>query len=591
MNLFRPLPLVSLALLGACLAVPADEARPACEEDRDCGGGSQVCDLGVCWGDPPAGQYAAVIVPPSGARGDAAPTAIPSLVLDADGWIHDGNGASLGLDPTVAITGRVTIPCGGLPSCSTRAAMPGQVRWSRAAGFPGGPRLTGTADVGADGTYVLPVPRPRDGNAVALTLAFAPSTAALGEGLPSPAMLHPPFATEVVIREEDIDLVSGKIVRDLALDPAALRTVTGRITRPTTAPSGGWLVKAEVESFGGENAGTRQVVSTLAITDEEGNYTLRIAPEREVVDVVCVPPSTAGNRPSVRAKDVVVTEQMRDIGIPQLGVPEEVRFAVTGTDGSGGTFDVDGATVTVRLDLPLGGGLHLQLETSDTTERGFARLELFPVLNGAPLPYTVDVLPGPASELASQYDVPLAIDGGPATIALGRRHQLAGRILDAEGRPVAGAAVAATLSQAIACILPTNTSRLARSLASSQVATNSRGEFLLFVDHRLPDVDLTYDVVVRPAAADGLPAWTFPDRDPEDGGGAMDLTLPRGANVRGVVLSAALGPVEGAQVSIFQHVDEDPCASSLDVAGTTVQRATATTDATGAAALVLPHPF
>lgn len=583
----------SLRLLGllavvaaGCLPAPEDDAAaPECASDADCGG-DRVCELDVCWGDPPPGVYSAVILPPTAVRGDSVPTAISQLVLDRDGWVHDGNGASLPLDRAVAVTGKVSIPCAA-PGCTGRTPLPGQIRWSRGAGFPGGPRLGGSADVGADGSFNLPVPRPTGGGSITVALAYTPSTAPLGEGLPSPAMLHPPYATELTITEADI--AGSKITRDLALDPAALRTITGRITRPTTAPSGGWQVKAEVESFGGENAGTRQLVSTLATTDDEGNYTLLLPTELQVVDVVCSPPSTAGNRPSVRAKDVVVTEQMRDLAIPQLGVPEEVRFDVTGLDSTGGTSVVDGATVTVRLDLALGGGLQLQLETSDTTERGAASLTLFPVLNGAPLPYTVDVLPGPASELASQYDVPLAIGSGTAAIDLTRRRQLAGRILDAAGEPVAGAAVAASLSSAILCVLPTNTSRLARSLASSQVATNARGEFLLFVDHRLPDYALTYDLTVRPATPDGLPAWTFTGLAPQDGGGTMDLRLPAGARVRGVVLSAALGPIEGAQVGIFQHVSEDPCVSSIDTQGTSIQRATGTTDVSGMAALVLPR--
>lgn len=583
----------SLGALAACLPAPTGTFEAVeCEETGDCAGG-EICDVGVCWGNPPTGLFSAVITPPAAARDDSVMTSVPMLTMDPDGWIHDGRGGSLTLDQAVPMTGRVTIPCGNqTPGC--RQPLGGQIRWSRGAGFPGGPRLFGSAEVDPDGTFQLPVPRPRVGAPVALTISFSPSQVPIGLGLPSPAMLHPPIATEMVLVADDLDVATGKIARDLDLDPALLRVVTGRIVRPTLAVVG-WQLQAEVEIFGGENAGARQVVSTRAVTDADGNYTIKIAPDHEVVDVVCAPPPGAvpamsANRPSVRAKDVVVTAQLRDIAVPELGAPASVRFAITGRDSTGATIDVDGATVVVRLDQALGGGVRFQLETTTTTTAGYALVPLYPILDGAPLQYTVDVLPGPVSELASVYGVPLVVGDALAMIDLDRRRQLAGRVLDAEGQPVAGAAVAATLSSAIVCILPTNASRLARSLASSQVATNARGEFLLFVDHELPDYALTYDIGVRPTGGERLPAWSFLGMEPQDGGATFDLILPPAVRVRGVVLSTDLGPLEGATLAIHQHVDDDPCASSLGVLGTSVLRATATTDLAGTAALVLPIP-
>ena len=593
--------LVVLAwVMAGCLPEPRDE-RPAieCAETSDCNAAAgEVCELGVCWGDPPRGTFSAILVPSTAIAPDAVMTAVPLLELTPDGWIQAADGGGLTLDRGVAMTGRVTIPCPDvLPACDETLALPGQIRWSRPAGFPGGPRLTGAASVGADGLYQLVVPEPRADAPIALTLTFTPSKLPLGAGLPSPAMLMAPFEDQLVLTADAIG-ANGKITRDLALDPSTLRTVTGRITRPFTAQRDGWQLQADVVVEGA--AGARQLVSTIAVTDVEGNFTLRVATEYPVVDVLCTPPPSPSDpledvRHSVRARDVVVAEltgPMRDIVVPQPSAAEPVEFRVRGTDGSGGTVDVDGATVIVRLGHPLGGNLQLELEAQVTTGAdGKATVMLFPVVEGIPLTYTADVLPGPTSELASQYQVPFTVPATPA-IELTRRRSLVGRVLGAEGAPVADATVSATLSAATLCALSTSAARAARNLASAQIATNAKGEFTLFVDDDLAGVPLTYDVAVRPATGDGRPQWSFTDRVPTADGDRVDLQLPDGAAMRAVLFSADHGPVGDAAMSIYEQVEGAPgCMSLSGAAGGAVLRGVATADAAGTAAIVLPRPL
>ena len=394
---------LACAVLAGCLPAPSDNpVRNECDDSSDCNqGAGEICDVGVCWGDPPAGAFAAILVPPTELQGDLVMTGLAALTLERDGGVHDGGGGSLTFDQGVAMTGRVTMPCPqNLPTCSLRQPLPGQIRWSRPSGFPGGPRLTGSATVASDGTYQLIVTRPRVDAPVTMTVAFTPSQIPFGQYLPSPAMLIAPHQVEVVVTATDVDARTDKIAYDLALDPANLRTVSGRITRPSTAPVEGWQLQAEVVVETG--AGARQLVSSLAVTDSEGYFTLRVASDYPVVDVVCSPPSSGGpigeSRPSVRARDVVIADlvgPMREMVVPQLGAPVAVGFDVTGTDGSGGEIAVDGATVVVRLDQALGNGLQLELAAQATTTGGHASLLLFPVMNGTPLQYTVDVLPGP----------------------------------------------------------------------------------------------------------------------------------------------------------------------------------------------------
>ena len=53
-------------MMAACIAAPGPDDRPACTSVADCNGvAGEVCDEGVCWGDPPIGSFAAVLSPAS----------------------------------------------------------------------------------------------------------------------------------------------------------------------------------------------------------------------------------------------------------------------------------------------------------------------------------------------------------------------------------------------------------------------------------------------------------------------------------------------------------------------------------------------
>ena len=61
-----------LTLLAGCLDVPSGP-DVECSTTSDCDSASgEICDEGVCWGNPPQGMYAVVISPPS-SRKDLVP--------------------------------------------------------------------------------------------------------------------------------------------------------------------------------------------------------------------------------------------------------------------------------------------------------------------------------------------------------------------------------------------------------------------------------------------------------------------------------------------------------------------------------------
>jgi hypothetical protein len=286
---------------------------------------------------------------------------------------------------------------------------------------------------------------------------------------------------------------------------------------------------------------------------------------------------------------VVLGASLADIAIPLLGQPRLARVEVRGVDGAGAGVAVDGATVVVRLDQPLPGGLELTVEARATTVAGQASLPLFPLLVGVPLRYRVDVLPAPGSELAARYGAELVPALVPLALALPRRVALVGRLRDHDHRSVADATVTAAVSQASLCVLSSEAARVALAQAPIQVSTTGKGEFTIYVDGDLAGVDLTYDLTVRPSSGDPRPEWTFTDRDPRAGG---DLEMPDAAHVRGLIRSAAHGPVAHAALTIYEQLEDAPsCASALGSTGVAVVRGRGEADDVGTAAVVLPRPL
>jgi len=582
--------MLALTSLAACLPGVADDPPIVeCDQPADCNvAAGEVCEVGVCWGDPPAGRYSAVLAPPTELRGSLVKTAIPALTMDPDGTLGDGTDHALTLDEAVTVRGHVTIPCPPMEACAARRGLAGKLRWSREPAFPGGPRLSETAEVDADGSYEVALARPTAAAPRTFTAVFTPALVVAADTL-VPATLLPPVAVDVTLTADAIDADSGAIVHDFDFDPGAQRWVRGRIVRPVAdGPVAGWRITAEVVT--NPVLGSRSMISTLAVTDDLGEFDLLVPPETTIADVLVQPPpeADADHRPSVRLRDQVLGTALADIAIPPLGQPTSARVDVRGVDGAGAAIAVDGATVVVRLDLPLTAGRELTVEARATTVAGRATLPLFPLLEAVPLRYRVDVLPAPGSDLAATYGAELVPEIGPLALALPRRVALVGRVRDHEGRNVAGATVTAAVAQATLCILSSEASRIALSQAPIQVSTNGKGEFSMYVDGDLAGVELTYDVTVRPSSGDPRPEWTFADRDPAVGG---DLELPDAAHVRGLILSADHGPVAHAAVTIYEQLDDSAgCVSAFGSTGVAVVRGRGEADDIGTAAVVLPRP-
>src|SRR5699024_5276000 len=94
-------------LAGGCIDSVDDGAPPMCRDSSDCDSAhGEVCDEGVCWGDPPDDiTFAAVLVPPDD-RTDLPVAVIPALSIAADGTI-----VGLVFPQAITVSGRVLLAC------------------------------------------------------------------------------------------------------------------------------------------------------------------------------------------------------------------------------------------------------------------------------------------------------------------------------------------------------------------------------------------------------------------------------------------------------------------------------------------------
>ncbi len=581
--------LVALGLVPACLQVVDDPVRIECAMSSDCNvGAGEVCDEGVCWGDPPAGMFAAVLGPPTSSQPVAAATEIPLLGFAPDGWFSDVRTGVLTLASTVRVSGRVRAACPpALASCSGFLTLGAQVRWSRPSALPGAARVTVPVASTGDG-FELFLPRPDA--PTTYTVAIVPSTDPLGPGLPAPAQFFPPQRFQVTINPADAEV---GVTRDFELG-ATTRTINGRIARAGVQVAG-WRVRAEVAD--GEVLGAFVLASNITPTTATGEFVLTLPEGPTVVDIVVEPPLPANRSdaalPSLRIRDHVVSSSLAPIDLPTIDRVVSVPVVVVGTTSNGDPVDVAAAIVSARLDQELSPGVFLRYEATTTTTRGVGSLPLYLGSGVLPLRYKLDVLPGPSAELASVYGVELALEDrvqAPPPILLPRRVAMVGQLLDEQGFPLADTTVSASVSSASLCKLSSEGLRAAKALAPSQDTTNARGEFTLWLDPDLAGTALTYDIAVEPSIGTWAPRWTFVDRPVDDAG--VSLWLPPAAHVRAEVLAPGQILVPDTLVSIYERTAEaPPCQLAVGgtVAGGLELRAIGVSDDQGIVRLILPR--
>ncbi|ACY16251.1 carboxypeptidase-like regulatory domain-containing protein [Haliangium ochraceum] len=614
------------ALSSACIEPPvtAPEAAPVCERDSDCNAAEgEVCRDDICWGDPPEQAYAAVLIPPED-RPDLVRTELPALHIAADGSI-----GTVAFGEPVAIEGRVDLACGpdkDEADCEAATrALSVQVSVSRASQIPGLAPVTATAlsQSEADGSgasfSVRLAPGPADSSyevtLVPLTQAGLNSGAA-GAGT---AYVAPParFSLDLVAADEDLRWSLG--------DPGQLRTVRGRLVDAVGEPVADMHVFATV---GDVPLTVSARSSSLALTDSDGSFTLRIprtAPQDERIDLVVEPP-TPGDAPTLRILEVDVAapdeldgdEDVVDIGsfaMPSYGEPQSFTVPVLGIDSGGARVAIAQADVFFETELETADErIKARFSTRTYTDgEGNATVRLIPGSEVENRRYLVRVL-APTGEHATIpflfREVGATRGGVLESIELERRALVTGTVLTAQGEPAARATITASLSPQLRLELEPGLRSALELLPQPQVSADPNGSFSVWLDdHLVPDRPVAYDLSVRPVPESQQPQWTATEVGPpseidwsEEGTHRLgEIVLPEPSYAQATIVDPAGAPVPGAKLGIYALSDEVHSACALAIADTEEDADTACripptyigpfpSDEAGVVTVILPDP-
>jgi hypothetical protein len=588
----RAVPTASLLFAAAlcatgCLDLVASAEPPECEVTADCNAGAgEVCDEGVCWGDPPAGQYALVVGPPSG-RYDLTSTEVTSVSITEDGWLDDVH-----VEAATLLHGTVSATCA---DCREGVSIGATITVRRASRFPGGPEFLVTAtslpDITIDDSFAIPVP-PIGPDDPPYQITIEPSAKdPVAPGAPNAAEVVPPLRTTVTAED-----LANPLELVLAADES--RIITGRVVTESGAGVPGMRVNAiglvdplrPVES-----------VSTTSRTDADGWFTLLLGAEtRDVVDIQAVPDEGV-IAPVLVRKDLFVgsTPDPITLEMPTFPGLVHVRIPVVYTETNGAQQPVPGARVRLetRLDDVLDPLRTATFTVSGLTgPDGWFDADVIPADSGVRA-YKAFIVP-PADSIAASTTPESGISVGTAggnlqTLSLPKRSVLTGVIVDAEGQPVDGETVTATPAISFAWVLDESEQQLLRERTLATAQTHPDGTFTLWVDPAFNGLGVTYDLVCEPPELAGVPRWT---RAGVDGAISQDigvLQLPDAAHVRGHVFDPAGDPIADAVVKVYEIPPEDGvCAltnAPADCEVPAILRASGRTDALGTLRVVLPR--
>ncbi len=613
--------LIAAALLAGCINGVDDGGAPKmCDDTSDCDAeNGEVCDEGVCWGDPPDGiTFAAVLVPPDD-RTDLPVAVIPALSIADDGTI-------VGLDFPQAITvsGRVLLACPPIEQepdpgydCGPERSVAAQIEIERASPFAGGPVLTRTivaAGALAPGESAFSFLLPKD-PAAEYRITITPEDTAGGDGNAVGEIAPPRQLTITADSDQQVDWVLG--------DPDQLKTIRGCVQNVVGdgSPYAGMHVQA-LGRWSQLSPITR--ASSRSFTDADGCFTLRVPIKMLDEFDILVQPAPGAILPTLRLSgefvrdpaDGEIYEHVIDppLVMPSAPAPTSFRLPVEALGSAGGQEPVPGAAVRMTTIFPLPDGELRDIQVTftaeavtsalDAAEAGVASVELYPG-SEENRDYAVQVVPPPDSQFQSAFDLVVAVGvGGPAEVlqpvTLNRRAALTGTAVTAGLEAVSGAPVEANASSSLRLTVESEeVDAILDQLQFPTATTDDGGGFLVWVDRELVGQAATYDVDVSPAPfSSEAPSWTFEDISVPAEGESVDLgelVLPEASYARGLVRDRHGAPVVGAELRIYQLGAEDYCTRVLEIGAADCVppahlRGIWASDDEGAVRVVLPDP-
>lgn len=541
--------LLLVSTLAGCLQVPHGPGKE-CSVDSDCNtSAGEVCDEGVCYGDPPMGMFAATLVAPI-ERVDLTSTELPSLMIPSNGQLGD-----LQLDAPVTFSGRVEMYCAGT-NCSTNS-IGAEVRLTRPSRFPGGPTLRLSAPSkagiarGMDSFSIL-IPRTHDGDPP-WTVTIDPNG---GGDLPAmngstePAELAPPKRIEL------------RATNNLEHQTYTLGGTANAIISGTLKDAlGSYLTDYRVVALGRwDQSSAPTEVSTVAYV-KNGQYQLMLADNvQPPIEIVARPYGLNVVAPELHISGLAPISQQRNLGQPTgLGSRVDATITIRGLAGDGGVKPVPGARVIITgsQEAAFSGaaGAYMQVEAI-TAENGDAKLTL---LDGAQLfgTYRLRVVPPASSNLGIVYDLPVTLTAGTMSVQLPSRVGIKGRVLDIHGKPLPDVSVTARRSLRFLWSLDAANQSFLDEIPASTTTTPESGDFNVWVDPALADAWGGYDVTFETPKGSASPNWVIPDVEIPRMASQTSIQLgevkiPDAAHVRAKIVDLAGNPVEGSALRIYQ---------------------------------------
>lgn len=574
--------LLYLTLLATgCLAVPGNN-QPMCTQDSDCDtANGEVCDVGVCWGDPPDGLYAARIGPP-GNRSGLVATEITKVSIGADGWFT----TNLRLEEPVVIAGTVNLVCPESP-CPPIASTITVTRPSR---IPGGPPFVAvahTTEAANDFSIEVPRANPEEQYSVVIAPDRSNSSTVNLDGVTPKRLLLTPT-----------DNIEGLAVQLGATGQVISGSITG-MPDIQAVIRGRW-----------EPNGPITDLSTIATTDPDtGNFAITVTDStyEPAVELVVSPPAGFDLLPTLHIP-LSLDSGVEPIvfAFPSFGGTGNITIPIEGTSTDGTVEPVANADVTLiasepRTAFPYSYTAQLELKRT-TNSRGEVS---FPWIQSPTMTYELRVQPPPqsgAAQYATIYGMPLDLTAATAgtldPIHLANQVAVHGALYDHTGHPAEGVVVSVVPNASYAATLPeTLQSRVAEAVATSE-STQANGEFAVYVDPSIAGIDAVYDVTFQPPSASLLPSWLVQHVgvDHLTGNDMGDLDLPEASYVRAVVYDPQDTEIDGAEVRLYEIPPQIVTCQGIapadnpDCAEKAILRAQATSGEGGSVHLVLPDP-
>ncbi len=325
-----------------------------------------------------------------------------------------------------------------------------------------------------------------------------------------------------------------------------------------------------------------RVVSTSALTDDDGACAIRITPEVDAYSLSITVPDASGELPDILAPvDLATSIADRVVLVPRLE-PVTLMGLVGYLVGQvpqpvGGAAISFESTALVDLDLDLGGAITFRRSAiTASAEPNVGQFEI------ALLPGTYRVVVTPteldaAGVLVTQVTIDVRSAGSVIMgqlYSLPRRARYSGEIITPAGEPVPQPTLRARRLPAAASVPADDVLRFGRS---SETTADAAGVYTLPLDVGL------YDLVIKPGAETGYPWQVVPgiviDASVRDI--TFDATLTAPVPIEGTVSTNDGTPVGAALVRAYAILKTDGVARS-------VQIGEATADAEGHYRLLLP---